>query len=327
MTENADIRVIVAGRTDTGRARAHNEDNLLLAPHLGLFLVADGMGGHASGKVASAAITASMRNFFEATAGEPFAASAPEDEGLSQSARRLVGAIRKANRDVHEISQQNREHRGMGSTVVAVHLEGLAVTLAHVGDSRCYRVREGTITQLTEDHSLLAEARRAKPDLTEAEAAFLPKNLITRALGMRADVKVDMQQQQLEAGDVLVLCSDGLHGMIENDAIVAAIGLQEDLAQACDLLVELANDAGGNDNISVVLIGAYARKADETVSVEAREEIVEDVAQFEGVLPESDLERLRKGEVVDVSAPRCPACGTLIHEGTRFCVECGGTLV
>jgi serine/threonine protein phosphatase PrpC len=261
MTENVDILVLAAGLTDTGRVRDHNEDHVLLAPDLGLFVVADGMGGHASGQVASAAVAASMRNFFEATAGDQLAPSAPEYEGLSPSALRLVEAIRKANRDVHEISSQHREHRGMGSTVVAVHVQGRTATLAHVGDSRCYRVRDGAITQLTGDHSLFAEWIRAKPDLTEAERALLPKNMITRAIGMTADVKVDVQQLELEPGDRLILCTDGLHGMIDDAAIAESVGLDDDLAHACELLVFLANDAGGEDNISVVLIGAYARNA------------------------------------------------------------------
>ncbi len=261
MTQTVDIRVLAAGRTDVGRTRQENEDHILLAHELGLYVVADGMGGHASGQIASAAVAASMKNFLEATVGAPAAAAMPEDEGLSPRALRLVLAIRKANRDVHEISSQHREHRGMGSTVVAVLVEGGTATLAHVGDSRCYRIRGGAITQLTSDHSVLAEALKVKPDLTEAERAALPKNLITRALGMRPDVKIDVQELELSAGDRLVLCTDGLHGMLEDDTIAEAVGLHENFAEACALLVDLANDAGGADNISVVLLGADEKEA------------------------------------------------------------------
>lgn len=212
----------------------------------------------------------------------------------------------------------------MGSTVVAVHLDGPAVTLAHVGDSRCYRLRGGALTQLTSDHSLLAEALRHRPDLSEAELAALPKNVITRALGMRPSVKVDVQQLTLEAGDLLLLCSDGLHGMLDDETIAEAAGLNDDLAQASELLVALANDAGGTDNVSVILIGAYARPADDAVSVEASEELVPDALErFEGVLPPEELERLRRGELVEVSVPRCRACGTRLVDGNLFCVECG----
>jgi protein phosphatase len=220
-------------------------------------------------------VAGSMRNFFEATVGEQF-----EDP----SSGRLVRAVRKANRDISEASASHPEHKGMGSTVVAVHVEGASVTLAHVGDSRCYRIRNGAIEQLTGDHSLLGEALRHRPDLTAAELSVLPKNVITRALGVRPNVEVDVQQLRLEAGDLLVLCSDGLHGMLEDDEIAKAATLHEDLDKACELLVALANDAGGTDNVSVVLVAA----ADEAASV-----------------------------------PRCGACGTPVIDGNSFCSECG----
>lgn len=295
----------------------------MVAPELGLFLVADGMGGHATGQVASAMVAASMRNFFQATVGERFVPDEAEDAGLDPSSMRLVHAVRKANRDIFEASTQHPEHRGMGSTVVALHVEAASATLAHVGDSRCYRIRGGTIEQLTSDHSLLGEALRHKPDLSEAERASLPKNMITRALGVRPIVKVDAQNLVLEAGDLLVLCSDGLHGMIEDAAIAHAATSIRDLDKACELLVSLANEAGGNDNVSVVLVAA----AEELVSVEAKEVLVDNaVAQFEGVLPPQELERLRRGEIVDVSVPRCGACGTRVIEGNVFCSECGTRL-
>jgi len=325
MTGTPKIRVHASGRTDAGRVRNQNEDRVMVAPELGLFLVADGMGGHATGQVASAMVAASMRNFFQATVGERFVADDPEDVGLDPSSMRLVHAVRKANRDIFEASSQHPEHRGMGSTVVALHVDGASATLAHVGDSRCYRIRGGAIEQLTSDHSLLGEALRHKPDLSEAERASLPKNMITRALGVRPVVKVDAQHLLLEAGDLLVLCSDGLHGMIDDEAIANAARSTGDLDlhKACELLVALANEAGGNDNVSVVLVAA----TEELMSVEAREVLVGDaVAQFEGVLPPQDLDRLRRGEIVDVSVPRCGACGTRVIEGNVFCSECGTRL-
>jgi len=316
------IRVVAGGKTDTGRVRGHNEDRVLVAPELGLFLVADGMGGHATGQVASAMVAASMHNFFQATVGDRFAPDAPEDAGLDASSLRLVHAVRKANRDIFDASSKHPEHKGMGSTVVAVHVEGASVTLAHVGDSRCYRIRDGAIEQLTSDHSLLGEALRHKPDLSAAEMACLPKNMITRALGLRASVKVDAQQVRLEVGDLLLLCSDGLHGMLDDATIASAARLNEDLDEACELLVALANDAGGTDNVSVVLVGAH--DDEEAVSVEATEVVVDGaIEQFEGVLPPQDLERLRRGEIVEVSVPRCGACGTQIIAGNAFCNECG----
>lgn len=319
MTGN--IRVLAAGRTDSGRVRNHNEDRVLVAPELGLFVVADGMGGHATGHVASAIVAVSIKNFFEATVGESFAPEEPEDAGLDASALRLVHAVRKVNRDIYGASAKHPEHKGMGSTIVAVHVEGARATLAHVGDSRCYRLRGGAIEQLTDDHSLLAEALRHRPDLTEAERASLPKNVITRALGQRPNVKVDSQQVPLEPGDLLLLCSDGLHGMLDDATIAHAARLHDNLDQACELLVSLANDAGGHDNISVVLVSAVA-EADSMTSIEASEVLVDD-ALFEGVLPPEDLERMQRGEIVAVSVPRCSACGTVIPEGNAFCSECG----
>jgi protein phosphatase len=188
------------------------------------------------------------------------------------------------------------------------------VTIAHVGDSRCYRIRDGALEQLTGDHSLVAEALRHKPDLSAAELAALPKNMITRALGMRASVKVDVQQVHLEAGDMLLLCSDGLHGMLDDASIANAAKAEHNLEEACELLVALANDAGGTDNVSVVLVAAKGQRDD--VSVEATEVLLDD----------AELELLRRGEAVEVSVPRCGACGTQIVEGNVFCSECGRRL-
>ncbi len=286
-TETTSIRVLAAGRTDAGRIRNNNEDRVLVAPELGLFLVADGMGGHSTGQVASAMVAASMDNFFRATSsGEWVAPETPEDAGIDASSLRLVHAVRKANGDVFEASSKYQEHKGMGSTVVALHIEGASATVAHVGDSRCYRIRGGAIEQLTGDHSLLAEALRHKPDLSPAELAMLPKNMITRALGSRASVKVDAQQLHLEEGDLLLLCSDGLHGMLDDATIANAAMLHEDLDAACELLISLANEAGGADNVSVVLVRAI-------------------------------------GEIAEANVVLCGACGARVIEGNLFCNECG----
>ncbi len=287
LTPTVDFRVLAAGRTDAGRVRAGNEDRLLLAPEVGLFLVADGMGGHATGQVASAMVAASMRNFYRATVGDKLVVDMPEDAGLAPAALKLVQAVRKANYDIFDASSKHPEHKGMGSTVVALTIEGATATLAHVGDSRCYRIRGGAIEQLTSDHSLLGEALKHKPDLTAEEMACLPKNVITRALGLRANVKIDVQQLTLQLGDRLVICSDGLCGMLDDATIAQAATLEEDLGKACEALVALANDAGGTDNITVLLVAA----------VPPREESVPTVP--------------------------CGACGAPILDGNLFCSECG----
>ncbi len=251
------IRIEAAGLTDVGRQRRHNEDNVLVAPKVGLFLVADGMGGHSTGHVASALAASSMQTFFDSTESGPLPSPIPADEAnLPRGAVRLVQGVRKANRDVYEVSSTRKENRGMGSTIVAIHFDGSDLHIAHVGDSRCYRLRDGNIEQITRDHSLINDALALKPDLTQEELARLPKNVITRALGMKDAVKVDIQSVHVEPEDIFLLCSDGLTGMINNDQILEVFSLTNDLDEACELLIAMANEAGGTDNISALLVRA-----------------------------------------------------------------------
>jgi protein phosphatase len=144
----------------------------------------------------------------------------------------------------------------MGTTVVACAFatDSEELFVAHAGDSRCYRVREGNITQLTRDHSLVADALLERPDLSEADLAYLPKNVITRALGIAPTVDVDLKRDQSQIGDVYVLCSDGLHGLVDDEEIAELVDEKTSLTDACAKLVDRANDAGGRDNITVVLV-------------------------------------------------------------------------
>ncbi|WP_437594029.1 Stp1/IreP family PP2C-type Ser/Thr phosphatase [Sorangium sp. So ce1000] len=243
--------------TDVGRQRKHNEDNVLVKSELGLFVVADGMGGHNAGNVASALATKSLDNFFEATRAGSLPGPVPADEQeLDPEARRIVAAIRKANHDVFVISNTYTQHQGMGSTVVAAYVscETEQIHVGHVGDSRCYRIRRGEIEQLTKDHSLINDALALKPDLSQDELARLPKNIITRALGMKDAVKVDIRSEQTQPGDVFLLCSDGLSGMISEQQMLDVFDVTQDPHEACELLIEMANEAGGTDNISALII-------------------------------------------------------------------------
>lgn len=344
----ARVRVLTAGRTDPGRVREHNEDQILLAPELSLFVVADGMGGHSTGDVASAMVGASMRNFFEATRAQRLASDLPDDAELEEPALRLALAIRKANSDLFEISTSHKRHKGMGSTVVAAHVIGDAVHLAHVGDSRCYRIRNGRILQLTRDHSLVNEALLLRPDLSPEALARLPRNVVTRALGMRETVKVDLQKLQAEAADTLLLCSDGLSGMVDDETVLDVFSMTDNLDEACELLVTLANENGGKDNISVVLmrfepvgeepappsvwrnvslqslVGRRVVTESDDVVVATEEAFIEDpLAELEGVLAQQDIERLQQGEMLELSVPKCRNCGTELLEGNAFCTECG----
>ena len=247
------------GATDVGRHRKHNEDHFLIREDLGLFLVADGMGGHQAGDVASALATLSVVNFFDATVdGEAWSDTydAATDLELEPPGRRLAAAIRKANADVFAISSSHRKHRGMGSTIVAVHFAKGAelIHIGHVGDSRCYRLRDGSMEQVTTDHSLLNEALALDPKLTAEELSRVPTNIITRALGMEPQVEVDICTLDVVEGDTLILCSDGLSSMVTPEQIRDAAKLGSDPRSTCELLVDLANEAGGMDNVTVVVV-------------------------------------------------------------------------
>jgi protein phosphatase len=250
-------RPVAAAVTDVGRQRKHNEDHVLVKPELGLFVVADGMGGHNAGNVASALATTSIHNFFEATQFGDLPGPIPADEiDLQPEARRVVAGVRKANHDVFLISSTHAQHQGMGSTVVAAYVshETDQIHVGHVGDSRCYRIRDGEIEQLTKDHSLINDALALKPDLSQDELARLPKNIITRALGMKDAVKVDIRSEHVHVGDIFLLCSDGLSGMVSEAQILDVFEFTQEPREACELLVSLANEAGGTDNISALII-------------------------------------------------------------------------
>ncbi len=247
-----------AASTDVGRCREHNEDAFLARPEFGIFAVADGMGGHESGDVASALVVSSLSGFFEVQPNSSVAKDLlqPGDSKLPRPAVRLLTAVRKANRDVHQASLDSPSNRGMGSTVVAIHFaeNGDQAFISHVGDSRCYRIRSGAIELLTEDHSLVNEARAMDPTLTEEELARLPSNIITRALGLEPHVQVDLRIVEVLPKDVFLLCSDGLSGIVSSLEMIEAVRLAEDLDEATELLVALANEGGGYDNITALVI-------------------------------------------------------------------------
>ena len=230
---------------------------MLLAPKLDLFGVADGMGGHNAGEVASALAALSLEDCFAVSLTEPLPRElVGDDQDLPQGALRLAASVRKANGDVYEISKTHRQHRGMGTTVVAVHVahEGDEIHIAHVGDSRCYRIRDGGIEQMTADHSLVGDALRWNPKLTKEDLARLPQNVISRAIGRAATVEVDLRTEPLREGDIYLLCSDGLSGMVEDESLLALVREAPSLDEACKRLLAAANEGGGDDNITVVLV-------------------------------------------------------------------------
>ena len=246
-------RVRFSGDTNVGMKRDHNEDSLFLPVNERLAIVADGMGGHASGEVASRMAVDSIVGYFRDTESEqeltwPFKV----DRGHSYDINRMVTAVKLANQLIFEEAERKTECHGMGTTVVSSLFLDDVLIVGHVGDSRLYRVRDGGIEQLTEDHSLLNDYVRMKR-LSDGEiAAFPHKNVIVRALGMKSSIEVDILQEHPRLGDLYVLCSDGLSGMV-SDADIAALVLEEsDLDKLCERLIAAANANGGIDNITVV---------------------------------------------------------------------------
>ena len=256
------MRVTWAGATNVGMKRTLNEDAFLLLPEESLFCVADGMGGHASGEVASRIAVEEMAEFFRVT-GRDEDATWPfrEDPARSYDENRLITGIKLANVRIHERGQSDAKLRNMGTTLVSAFLPrgGDGALVGHVGDSRVYHWRRGAIRQVTEDHSLLNDYIKSKKLTPEEIQAFPHKNVIVRALGMRPHVEVDLLRERLEPEDVLLLCCDGLTGMVPDPKIAEIIrGHPGDLQSACDALVAAANEAGGVDNITCVLVQAHA---------------------------------------------------------------------
>jgi protein phosphatase len=227
-------------RTDVGRGRPENEDSLLVDREHSLYAVADGMGGHRAGEVASATAIDTLRAAFGGGTG-------------------VEGAVAAANAAVFAKAADDAALRGMGTTLTAVTLQpdGTA-RFGHVGDSRAYLMRDGAVTQITDDHSLVEQLVR-EGRLSPEEAQHHPQRaIITRALGVDSDVEVDTYRVDLKPGDRLLICSDGLTGMLSDDTIAATLRRHADPQQAADTLVDMANQAGGDDNITVVILDALA---------------------------------------------------------------------
>jgi PPM family protein phosphatase len=226
-----------AGRTDPGRVRRRNEDTFVLDPPL--FAVADGMGGAQAGEVASRLTAAAFREYHEADRLAP-------DE-------RLQAIIQEANRRIYERARTDSDVSGMGTTVTAALLTGGRVTLGHVGDSRAYRIRDGELEQLTDDHSLVADLMRSGSLTPEEAEAHPQRSVITRALGTDPEVDVDTLAVETEVGDLFLLCSDGLTTMVADDDILGILSAAPTLDDAAKELVRAANTGGGEDNVTVVL--------------------------------------------------------------------------
>jgi len=233
------MRFAFGERTDVGRGRPENEDSHLVDPEDGLYAVADGMGGHRAGEVASATAIDALKTAY-------------------LGGQRLDEAVGAANAAVFAKAAEDAALRGMGTTLTAIALHDSTAELGHVGDSRAYLMRDGAVTQVTEDHSLVEQLVR-EGRLTPEEAQNHPQRaIITRALGVDVDVQVDTYRIDLKPGDRLLICSDGLTNMLSDDTIAQTLRRHADPQQAADTLVDMANQAGGDDNITVVLVDALS---------------------------------------------------------------------
>jgi protein phosphatase len=255
------MRIRATGLTDVGLQREHNEDTYRILDKYALYLVADGMGGHQAGDVASKMAADSIVSFFEATQQEDATWPFPIDPHLTLSENRLCSSIKLANRQIHNLSRSNQSLHGMGTTIVGISFaaeEGIA-HIAHVGDSRAYRLRDNKLVQLTRDHSLLNDYLNMMPDMPTEAIDVVPKNVITRALGMQESVVVDIGREKIRVGDRYLMCTDGISGQVPDEFMQKVlIDFADDLPAAAKTLVKAANDAGGEDNATLVIVSLEA---------------------------------------------------------------------
>jgi len=250
------MKISYQALTDVGRKRKGNEDSVFINPEQRLFVVADGMGGHAAGEVASKLAVDAINEFVCLTSGDeeitwPYGL----DQTMSYDGNRLKTAIRYANRKVLEATRERSEYEGMATTVAAVLIDQDSANVAHVGDSRVYLWGDGVLTQLTADHSWVNEQIQSGVISADQARGHPLRNVVTRALGGRLDLAVDMQVRKMKLGDVLLLCSDGLTTMVPDDEIAAVLArTQGDVEETAKELVAAANARGGEDNITVLLL-------------------------------------------------------------------------
>jgi len=246
------VRITSCGITDVGMKRQRNEDNYLINDELRLFVVADGMGGHAGGEYASQIAVTTVEEVLSNIRDERHF----EDNGRATRdmllQEKLKYAIRLAGKRIYERAQEDTEFRGMGTTALVLYVTDDAGYVAHVGDSRCYRARADTVEQLTEDHSLVNEQIKAGLINRDAAKSHKLRNIITRSLGYQEEVEIDTAVLKLERGDFYVLCSDGLSNLVEDRELMDLLQ-QHSFQEAARKMVDLANKRGGDDNITCVI--------------------------------------------------------------------------
>ena len=252
MTLRSKIRCV--GMTDTGKVREHNEDTIATDGDIGLLVLADGMGGYNAGEVASGIAVKTVLNLIREQVEREDLTVLDKDTGMTRPSIILRDAINRANKIIYQTARSQPQCEGMGTTIVAALFFDNRVSIAHVGDSRMYRLRSDRFEQVTMDHSLLQElVDRGFYSAEEAQRAA-NKNYVTRALGVEPNVEVELQEATVQKGDVYVLCSDGLSDMVEDDDIHLTIStFSANLDTVAKQLIQLANDNGGRDNVSAVM--------------------------------------------------------------------------
>lgn len=248
-------KILLHGKTDTGLVRDHNEDTIACDENIALAILADGMGGHRGGEMASAITVSTVLELITENSKKLNTGETDEDTGYSVESLLVHQAVTQANKNVHDSSEEHAQYRGMGTTVVVVLFYDNRFTVAHVGDSRLYRLRDGELEQITRDHSLMQELIDRGFYTPEQARNSLNKNLVTRAVGIDNNVQIDIQEDVAMVDDIYLLCSDGVNDMIEDHLIKSAITENiNDLENAATEIIRLANQHGGKDNISALLV-------------------------------------------------------------------------
>jgi serine/threonine protein phosphatase PrpC len=253
--EGEAVQIVSSGLSDVGRVRTNNEDSFRIVEALNLFILSDGMGGEAHGEVASALAVDVINKYCESEKEDSGATILDEvPANLSSRTRRLKNAVAQANFQIYQAAQKNPEQRGMGATITALWLKDTLLSIAHVGDSRAYLLRSGNLQQLTNDHSLVAEqVRRGLITPQQAEESEM-QSVLLRALGAHPEVEIDVDEVAIIPRDVLLLCSDGLTRMVTEPEIAGALQAETVPSAAAERLIALANENGGIDNVTVIVV-------------------------------------------------------------------------
>lgn len=248
------MQIASGGVTDVGRVRTNNEDCFRIVTALNLFVLSDGMGGEAHGEIASAmAVETVVKHCLDADTNPAARVLGQTQPSWSTNTKRLSTALHLANKNIFKSAEKHPDQHGMGATLTAAWINGTKLSIAHVGDSRAYLLRGGTLLQLTRDHSLVAEqVRRGMLSVAEAEESEM-QSVLLRALGAQPEIEVDAEEHQLFPRDILILCSDGLTRMVTEPEIAGVLQAERDPTRAAEELVSIANERGGPDNITVVI--------------------------------------------------------------------------